>query len=118
MVLLLFQFGQQNNAVPATVSDPDQVPPAVRDAETQVQLSVPYLVHSMDCLWVSVRVFHLCSEPLYLASERSCEFLVPLSDLGSVSAGTSEALAHLFLKDLFYFSVPGMCVYVHVSSYV
>ncbi|XP_031214586.1 chromodomain Y-like protein isoform X1 [Mastomys coucha] len=28
---------QQNNAVPATVSDPDQVPPAVRDAETQVE---------------------------------------------------------------------------------
>ncbi|XP_031214589.1 chromodomain Y-like protein isoform X4 [Mastomys coucha] len=27
----------QNNAVPATVSDPDQVPPAVRDAETQVE---------------------------------------------------------------------------------
>ncbi|XP_029403328.1 chromodomain Y-like protein isoform X1 [Mus pahari] len=37
MVLLLFQFGQQNNAVPATVSEPGQVSPAVQDAETQVE---------------------------------------------------------------------------------
>lgn len=84
MVLLLFQFGQQNNVVPATVSEPDRASPAIQDAETQVQLSVPYLVDSMNCPWVSVRVFHLCSEPVYLASGRSCEFLI-LSDIGSVS---------------------------------
>lgn len=82
MVLLLFQFGQQNNAVPATVSDPDQVSPAVQDAETQVQLSLPYLVHNVGCPWVSGRGFHLCSEPASLASERSSKFLAPVSDLG------------------------------------
>lgn len=37
MVLLLFQFGQQNNVVPATVSEPDQASPAIQDAETQVE---------------------------------------------------------------------------------
>lgn len=66
MVLLLFQFGQQNNAVPATVSAPEQVSPAVQDAETQVQSSLPYLVHSMDCPWVSDRVFPHVSCPSIL----------------------------------------------------